>query len=196
MTLCVVKSSKQRGAIQLKIIFIGLGIVILLLIGFSYAKSKAQAERIQALQQKTQELNTANTQAQVADTNTSIANPVDTNQPKMAESAFVDLSQIREQVNQLTIAWARFQDAKPMLSDSSSKLVDGIANLQNIKSDFSRVNVDNCLSQPKSDIQQAMQLTIDAFSARLSGDKNDVNLLVEANTLIEKAYAKMNSCQN
>lgn len=176
-----VKKTKQYGAIQPKIIFVGLGVVIVLLVGFNYFQSKARTERIQALQQKTQETNAANAAIQAINTNdtTSISNSDNqSKQPEMAERPpSVDLSEIRMQVEKLSSLYNKFVTVLSNGSNSSERL----SNLQAIQSELASVSVDSCLSEAKSNLQRGMQERIDgAYDS----------------DFISTAYDQMNHCQN
>ncbi|MBH1970201.1 hypothetical protein FK216_03305 [Moraxellaceae bacterium AER2_44_116] len=179
MMLLGSNKNTQRGVVQPQMIFIGLGIVILFIVGFSYSQSKARDERIQALQQKTQETNAANATKQAMNSShAATVSNVDTNQPEMAEKPpRVDLTQIRMQVEQLSSLYNKFVTVLSNSSNSSERL----SNLQGIQSELASVSVDSCLSEAKSNLERGMQ-------ARIDGAYDSDH--------ISTAYDQMNRCQN
>lgn len=199
--LSEMNNSRQRGAVQLPVVIMALGALVLLLAVVSFFQSRAHDQRMQELQQKSE---AASLPAPSPDNATSTSQVV-TSQPQMAEKpasiSSADRALVREQVGKLTAAWSNFQSAKPssVLSDSSN-LSTEIATLRSIRSDFESLSVESCLSPAKSEISQAMSMTIEGLSAYLqskdAGQNQLIRASVDADKLIESAYDKMNSCQN
>jgi hypothetical protein len=198
--LSEMNKNSQRGAIQLSMVIMALGALVLVLAVFSYFQSRAHDQRMQELQQKS-EMAQAASQPTPGPESAAPIPPADTSQPRMAEKPPSGSGMAREQVGKLTAAWSNFQSAKPssVLSDSSN-LATEIATLRSIRSDFESISVESCLSPAKSEISQAMSMTIEGLSAYLqskdAGQNQLIRASVDADKLIESAYDKMNSCQN
>jgi hypothetical protein len=199
--LLKIKKSFERGNIEPKMILAPLGVILVLMATYSYMQNKKMQEIEQQVQQSKASI-IASTITNPS-TGSSTTSSITTNNtvPETAQSAFRDLSQIRAQVQQLTELHRRFEQAKPtqVLNDTSNTS-EQIASMMSIQSELSRVNVDGCLIEPKSNIQRSMQLDIDAFTAYLqygeAGREAFFSKLAEASALINGIYGQLNVCQN